>query len=402
MDNSRNRHLPPTITIAGFSIAPDEILLVGVFLLFVISRIARHTKRKPESYAKFTGARVLVALAGGFFGLGLVRGILESNPNYRNEFKLVLLPALYLVMLLSELDVSSKLSTFRKAVIFSATALATSGILYILWPAYQTLLTSLPFPEARSEYLIFVPETYNMLRFFYAWCLASCLNGDRPRGLYLTLLAISLASLLIRFDKTTYLQVPVIALLLVWFLIKEKRFVGNLVLLVASLSLIIILIFQITSVKQFIENYVEQMNYRVMRPDIAGDYSSGRFDIWNEAMSGIKANPLLGRGLGLVYYSQLSGEVKEHNMALWISSRLGIPALLIVIALLSWYVRLGLKTVHSLQTKERSFAAAMLAFSISMVVTSLTGVQIMYFEVAVLFVFSCGVVIKLNSRLRHH
>jgi O-antigen ligase len=407
MNKRRARRLFPAFQIGGFGIGLDELLLMAALLGFGILFIGWFLNRKTVK-VHFPHALLTSVVFGVLFGFGVVRGLIESNSAVMTEARTILLPTLYFIMVLCALDLKD-IPTFRKVVIVALVILSLSSFLEKLSPAYRSFSRHLPFPEARispgGEGRTGGVEVFSILKLLYALALASYLNGESPQKGFLLMTVIALMGQLIPFDKTTFVQLPLITFLLMlvlgsrrwlrWRGIVLWRAVGIFIVIVLLLIVGVTLLLP----DQFVERYREFVIFRVTRPD-TGDPTSGRFYLWSQAIDLILQKPLLGHGVGVMYETPRYGDfVREHNMLLWIGVRLGIPAMLLVTGLFVWYVRYGVMVIRSLCRKNKSFAAAMFAFSVTLCIMSLVGVQLLYPEIGFLFAFSCGALLKMH-RLR--
>ena len=398
----------PAIPVGVITIRFDEIFLVAALCLWAFVLLTRLFQRKkiktgmsPLVFVLFVGFCVL-------FLVGAILGIIaiNSNPRALSDFRYTVLPTLYLFMVVQFFDPVHDAERFCKGGLILLTFLSISSFLSSTLPGYVRFLEVFPFSDARPNGVFSPVEILTMLKILYALTLAFYLNGDSPQIVYLLLTMIALSGQMIWFDKTTYVQIPLITLMLIVVLGRKRfffwrsRVLKNVITLSVLFAVLLVVAIILLLPSGFVAQYVEFAVFRITRPDI-GDITSGRAYMWSEALKLIVKRPLLGHGLGIVYSfpslinQNFTSVMQEHNLPLWIAARLGLPAFFIIFLISIWYVRIGLKVLRMTRGRMQSMTAALYVFSVSMIITALIGMHLLYLNVGILFAFSCGFVIRL-------
>ncbi|KAA3664224.1 MAG: O-antigen ligase domain-containing protein [Chloroflexi bacterium] len=403
MKDRTNNGLFPAIPVAGINLRLDELLLLVAIFLFFSKYIFMLIQSKNKW--SFQVATLLIFAFLAFYSIGGIHGIIARNPNAFSDIRYSLLPAIYLFMFIKLFDPDLHLEQVRKWSMILLAILSFSSLLSALFPEYVSLLQRLPFPNARPKGTSSIVEVLTMLKIIYALALAGFLNRDSPRYVYLFLVLLAIAGQLIWVDKTTYVQIPLITLLVIVALSYKSLFrwrtqIAQRAFFVGIFVIVVTLVFIFLLSNEFVVNYIEYAVFRITRPDI-GDVTSRRVTLWIEALNLIWKNPFFGNGMGIVYtFPALINPdylvtMQEHNMFLWVAVRLGIPAFIILCLLIIWYIGIGFRLVGKLHGKEKSTAVAMFAFSTSMIIMSFTGMHLLHFNVGILFMTSIGIIGKM-------
>jgi O-antigen ligase len=136
------------------------------------------------------------------------------------------------------------------------------------------------------------------------------------------------------------------------------------------------------------QNEIPVTNLEGSAANVSLDRSNrDRIDIWKGALQMTKEHPFMGVGFGLFKlriapYWPARVPFEPHNMYLLISSEMGIPALLVFLALLGAILRQGYLAVRLPDLKEQAFLLGALGGMISFLFSALYVIRLDSLEVS--------------------
>jgi len=185
------------------------------------------------------------------------------------------------------------------------------------------------------------------------------------------------------------------------FLLNKIFRFGSVFVLIFFLAVVMVMMFREKTASSF-----AIFEERVLREDIGGDISGGRFLIWNKLVDSIKKNPIIGNGLGYRLNSvrptdlDLRGSfIEEHNICLWFASRFGIPFTILLAGLCLYFWRVGWQTYRKEKSRfQKILILACVSNFVIILSLSLVGGWFFLFEFSIIICWTIAFVCVIYSR----
>jgi hypothetical protein len=401
----------PILTLFGYKIRLEEILIVALFIVWVYNLalaklIGREDPRRREGRKKNQSRRIWTVWVFLGIAISLWQGFRSANLEYLMEARTLIIPLLYFILALywmPTIRIEALARALNKALIPLVMIMAAS----VFMPVFDWIGGLLsPFHGVNGGFATAIEP---LVVFFYALALSRTLLSTRISLFDLAGILIVILAMIGKIGKTGWaylIEVPLLiliinnrsALISSWRRMARKRWLSMTLFVGGGLicGAVLLMVVQKTD----FESYGRQAIARVLRTDIGGDISGGRLNlIWDDWEKYIHA-PFFGRGMGN-WRGERPEEKKQDNYIpvhfspLWILVRGGLFLFFPILILTLIYIRKGLHLCGTIaDPRVRGLILACYVFSLTMILYSLYGVPQSLFEPPIFFWLSVAVVLR--------
>ena len=395
----------PIINLGYIRLRVDELLmfcLFGSWITHVVFiNLYRELKKITISIRLFLALGII--FTGVLFSLRL--GIINHNPNIGTDLR-ILFPLI--IGLPMAIWAFSRIEQYQLIWIIKLTiyALILSNIILLL--SYFPFLNDIQYFTLWHEHVS--QEAFTITLYLI---LFSIIISDRSSPVTLIGLFLPLSLIIFRIPKWWIFGIfvcTVFVLFKVSFITKKFnlsllkfRKTLSLGIIIGITSFLVILLFPKT-----LTNSIVTFKERVLREDIRGDISGGRFLMWDLIIGNISDHPISGNGIGYrlsgIFPAEMESEgifVEDHSIVLWFLVRFGIPFTLLLISFCLWFLRVGGQTY---KIEKCSFKKILILVCVGNFIVilsmSLVGQLLFLFEFNVIFCWSIAAVWAIYSQNR--
>ena len=383
----------PCLAIWGFGIRLTELILFALFGFMIFSLL---DNRKPRDRILISSRQVrnmgAYGLAGlAFLILAFIQGYLSDNRglllDIRGMFYVVFVPVfLFFVRSSDQFRKPLKILYITLVILCISNLVTIKFQIFGMVGKYSnlTVLMSLYLFCLSVSFSIYRPKSCLLFYSIAGLALLSCLV-TLMKFLILPFSAAIIASLLLidRNNKAKMAKVGFVfaTLLIVFTVLLTKSNLGDWLAL------------NVRSFDTFDDYFFE----RFLRS--GGDASSGRFEIWSQAIREVVESPFIGKGLGRegFYLPTISVLVHEHNLMLWLLRRVGFIGLAMFIVLAIKFFAFAYSVYKKeIDPAKKALLYASLVYFWAYAAIHLVLIMVLTFESAVIFWLNIAIVFLIH------